>query len=86
MPFGMGGYVQSVLVEGTVYVGGGVTGYDDNDYIVMAYVISSEQWTKLPPYRTCYDFALTVISNQLVLVGGEERGGVQEQGVGCVES
>ena len=75
MPFGMAGYVQSVVVQGRVYVGGGYAGYDsDNNYIVMEYDISSGKWAKLPPYRAC-DFAMTVINNQLVLVGGEEHGG-----------
>ena len=70
MPFRMGDYVQSVVVEETVYVGGGhVSG---NNY-VMAYDISTGKWTTLPPYRTYY-FAMTAINNQLVLVGGFEHG------------
>ena len=68
MPFQMTGPVQSVLVQGTLYVGGGGTG-GRNDYIVMAYDISGGKWAKLPPYRAHW-FAMTVISNQLVLVGG----------------
>ena len=71
MPFGMVDYVQSVVVQGRVYVGGGEAGCDK--YIVMEYDISSEKWAKLPPYRACY-FAMTVINNQLVLVGGWEHG------------
>ena len=72
MPFGMGGYVQSVVVEGTVYVGGGNTGGGvSNNFIVMTYDISTGKWATLPPYRVC-DFAMTSISNQLVLVGGVE--------------
>ena len=36
MPFGMGGYVQSVVVQGRVYVGGGHGDYgSDDNYIVM---------------------------------------------------
>ena len=74
MPFEMGGYVQSVLVQGRVYVGGGVNGWGSNDnYIVMEYDISSGKWAKLPPYRA-WGFAMTVINNQLVLVGGREHG------------
>ena len=75
MPFEMSNYVQSVVMEGTVYVGGGDAGFDsDNDYIVMTYDISTEKWATLPPYRT-WDFAMTAINNQLVLVGGDEHGG-----------
>ena len=75
MPFGMTDYVQSVVVQGRVYVGGGYAGLGSHDnYIVMEYDISSGKWAKLPPYRAC-GFATTVINNQLVLVGGWEHGG-----------
>ena len=73
MPFLMSGYVQSVVVEGTVYVGGGDAGYgSDNDYIVMTYAISTGKWATLPSYRA-RAFAMTAINNQLVLVGGKEQ-------------
>ena len=75
MPFGMKGCVQSVVVQGRVYVGGGFAGSgSDDNYTVMEYDISSGKWAKLPPYRACY-FAMTVINNQLVLVGGGEHTG-----------
>ena len=74
MPFGMSYYVQSVVVEGTVYVGGGNAGLGSyNNYIVMTYDISTGKWATLPPYGAS-DFAMTAISNQLVLVGGYEHG------------
>ena len=74
MPFRMGDCVQSVVVQGRVYVGGGSAGWrSDDKYMVMEYDISSGKWAKLPPYRACY-FAMTVIKNQLVLVGGSEHG------------
>ena len=73
MPFGMHGYVQSVVVEGTVYVGGGYAGHgSDNNYIVMTYDISTGKWATLPPYQVRH-FAMTAINNQLVLVGGVEQ-------------
>ena len=68
----MSSYVQSVVVQGTVYIGGGFAGIG-NDDIIMAYEINSGKWTTLPPYRTCY-FAMTAINNQLVLVGGKNHG------------
>ena len=72
MPFGMRGYVQSVVVEGTMYVGGGNAGDGSgNNYIVMTYDISTGKWATLPPYRARH-FAMTAINNQLVLVGGVE--------------
>ena len=65
--------MQSVIVQGTVYIGGGDAGLGSpNDYIVMAYETSSGKWATLPPYRA-RDFAMTVINNHLVLVGGRER-------------
>ena len=83
MPFGMREYVQSVVVEGTVYVGGG-SADKDNDYIVMTYDISTGKWATLPPYRA-RGFAMTSINNQLVLVGGSEHGHKSKVvgGVGC---
>ena len=70
MPFEMSGYVQSVIVQGTAYLGGGIAGVgSDNKYTVMAYDSQSGKWAKLPPYRACY-FAITAINKQLVLVGG----------------
>ena len=76
MPFEMGSS-QSVVVQGTVYVGGGITDSHGNACVVMEYDTSSGKWRELPPYITCW-FAMTVINNHLVLVGGwkESRLGV----------
>ena len=51
MPTAMSGYVQSVVVQGKLYVGGGFT--IGKAHTVMVYNISSGEWTTLPPYRTC---------------------------------
>ena len=72
MPFAMGGYIQSVVMRGMVYIGGGWTGSDNNDYIVMKYDTHSGKWDRFPPYRQFF-FAMTVINNQLVLVGGKDK-------------
>ena len=64
-----------------MYIGGGDTARVNDNCIVMAYDISTGQWTKLPPYRALF-FAMTVISNQLVLVGGEGRGGDRSKVLG----
>ena len=73
MPFAMAGHIQSVMVQGTVYVGGGFVGIgSDNNFIVMAYETHSRKWHQLPPYRA-RDFAMVVINNQLVLVGGHDH-------------
>ena len=73
MPFGMSGYVQSVVIEGIAYVGGGNAARGCDQYIVMTYDISTGKWATLPPYRA-WSFAMTSINKQLVLVGGTERG------------
>ena len=68
MPFGMTDYIQSVLVQGILYVGGGAAD-GDNAYIVMTYNIGAGKWATLPPYSE-HKYAMTVIDNYLVLVGG----------------
>ena len=71
MPNTMGGNIQAVEIEGTVYVGGGNTSLsvENNSNIVMAYDMQSSQWLSLPPYSARY-FSMTVINYKLVLVGG----------------
>ena len=82
MPFEMKGYVQSVVVEGTVYVGGGYAGFNsDNKCIVMTYDISAGKWATLLPYRV-RSFAMTAINNQLVLVGGFNHRNVKSKVLG----
>ena len=71
MPFGMQ-ESRSVVIQGTVYVGGGWAHGGKDRSTVMEYNTHSGKWDKLPPYRACF-FAMTAINNQLVLVGGKER-------------
>ncbi len=72
MPVAMSGYIQSVEINDTVYIGGGWTDRDEDKYIVMAYNKQSCQWHTLPPYST-RSFAVTTINNKLVVVGGRNR-------------
>ena len=81
MPFGMSGPIQSVQVQGTLYVGGGRAAGGDNNYIVMTYDISAGKWATLPPYST-HHFAMTAIDSHLVLVGGVGRDGVNSKVLG----
>ena len=74
-------YIQSVQVQGTLYVGGGLADIAVNDNIVMTYGISAGKWATLPPYNTLY-FAMTAIDNHLVLVGGKRRDGVSSKVLG----
>ena len=78
MPFSMSNYIQSVEVDGTVYVGGGVADKGENSYIVMAYSMQSCKWHTLPPY-SARAFAMTTINNKLILVGGHHDVSVVDQ-------
>ena len=69
MPFWMSGYIQSVVVLGRVYVGGGFAGMNTLK-VIMEYNTSSAKWADLPSYQL-HSFGMTVINNQLVLVGGQ---------------
>ena len=71
-------YVQSVELEGTMYMGGGRANRDENDYVVMAYDMQSFKWHTLPPYSARW-FAMTTINNKLILVGGCNHNGVVDQ-------
>ena len=72
MPFVMSGPVQSVVVQGTLYVGGGYNNNSSLEKLVMKYDIQSGEWATLPQYRASL-FAMAVIKNQLVLVGGSSN-------------
>ena len=78
MPFSMSIYIQSVEVDGTVYVGGGYADKDVDEYNVMAYDMQSCKWHTLPQYNARW-FAMTTINNKLILVGGHRNHGVVNQ-------
>lgn len=85
MPFEMGDYVQSGVIEKEVYIGGGWAGTgNNNNYVVMVYNIESKKWATLPPYKTD-GFALAVIDNHLLLVGGVESSGSESKVLGVWE-
>ena len=72
MPFAMTHSIQSVVVQGRVYVGGGHA-VEEKHGIVMEYNTSSAKWAELPQYQTKF-FGMTVINSKLVLVGGLDGG------------
>ena len=78
MPFSMSSYIESVKVDGTVYMGGGYADKDKDSYTVMAYNMQSCKWHTLPPY-SAIDFAMTTINNKLILVGGCHGSNVVDQ-------
>ena len=51
MDYGMSDYPHCVVLERSVYVGGGVTDYgDDNQYTIQVYNIDTDNWSRLPRY------------------------------------
>ena len=72
MPFAMSDYIQSVIIQEMMYVGGGHASSINNMYIVMTYNIISQEWSQLTQYTACL-FAMTIIHNKLTLVGGCDR-------------
>ena len=90
MPFSLSSYIQSVEVDGTVYVGGGSADKDRDykySYTVMAYDTQTCKWHTLPPYSARL-FAMTTINNKLILVGGIHGNGpvVDQLGVWKTDS
>ena len=70
MEYPMSCYPHCVVLERSVYVGGGDTGYgDDDEYYIQEFNIKTNQWSRLPRYEYRY-FAMTVINHHLTLVGG----------------
>ena len=69
MPLSISSYIQSVEVDGTVYVGGGDADEDEDSYTVMAYDTQTCKWHTLPPYSARW-FTMTTINKTLILVGG----------------
>ena len=78
LPFSMSNYIQSVEVDGTVYVGGGGADKDEDNSLLMAYSMQSCKWHILPPY-SARNFAMTTINNKIILVGGYHAGSVVDQ-------
>lgn len=70
MPFGMSDTIQSVAIQGKLYVGGGTAKYSANSHRVMVYDIFTKKWDTLPLDYKAQHFAMAAIDIQLVLVGG----------------
>ena len=68
MPFGVD-FAHAVALKGEVYIGGGFAREDNNEYIVMRYDPSIEEWFQLPK-STVRRFAMASVKDQLLLAGG----------------
>ena len=63
-----------VVMESTVYVGGGYTHYGDDDaHSVLKYDLDTDNWSRLPRYQYKW-FAVSIINSRLTLVGGCDGG------------
>lgn len=62
-------------------MGGGFTQSSESNRIVMEYNPQSGKWSKLPEYKT-HGFAMTLMNNQLVLVGGVDHNGQKSKILG----
>ena len=68
MEYAMSLYPHCVVMDRTVYVGGGLTGYDD-EHSVLKYDLDADNWSRLPRYQYRL-FAVSIINSRLTLVGG----------------
>ena len=69
IPLGVCGYVQCVVVQGVLYLGGGWSS-DTRSDIVMRF--RDNTWSSLP-YCLRERFSMTDLNNKLVLVGGKSN-------------
>ena len=69
MKCAMSNYPHCVVLERSVYVGGGITDYRNDDYIVFKYDPDTDNWSRLPRYQY-RRFAISIINSCLTLVGG----------------
>ena len=68
MECGMTIYPHCVVLERSVYVGGGFTDYD-NEHFIQVYNLDTDNWSYLPRYQY-KRFAISIINSHLTLVGG----------------
>lgn len=68
VPSSADAYPEAVVIQGKVYVGGG-TIERFNSGTVLVYDIENDDWKTLPRYEYFW-FGMTVVNDQLVLVGG----------------
>ena len=72
MVYAMSRYPCSVVLQRTVYIGGGWADKDSNkDCTVLMYDLDTDHWSLLPRYQYMH-FAMTVINSRLTLVGGQD--------------
>ena len=73
----MWGYPQAVVFKEKLYIGGWNASSDERRQTVVVYDPKQDSHDTLPPYRYQY-FAMVVVNNQLVLVGGWDIENIKE--------
>ena len=79
MPYRMSKNIQSVLIQGKLYVGGGWCGFvcdhsfHDQKFTIMEYDTVTGKWAKLAHTAKSSGFAMVAVDDKLVLVGGVKR-------------
>lgn len=68
LPMTVDGYVQCVVIQGVLYLGGGWSSTGDRSDEILKF--HDNHWIKLP-HCLRYSFAMATLHDQLVLVGGE---------------
>ena len=63
---------KTTVINGRVYVGGGVAGDDDDEYLVRTYNPVKDEWSTLPPAPVIL-FGVGRLDGKLVIVGGMYR-------------
>ena len=63
---------ESIVLNGKVYFGGGITDDDNKRYLVHCYSPTENQWTTLPPLPVKW-FGLGQINSKLVAIGGVKK-------------
>ena len=69
MEYEMSRYPHCVVLERSVYVGGGEAIHRSNSYKIQVYNIDTDNWSCLPRYQYKW-FAVSIINSHLTLVGG----------------
>ena len=72
MPFGVFNYPQAVVFKGKVYIGGGDSDPITQRQTVMVYDPQLDSFDTLRPYTYKW-FSMTVVHDQLVVVGGADE-------------
>jgi len=71
MLFGLSDYVQSVVLQGSMYVGSGwCRKRSDNNYLILKFEFEMQKWKQVSISYTARDFAMVAVEDRLVLVGG----------------